>query len=133
MLIFVSAIISACNTNSGVNASTHDQQKEVEMAPRMTFESSTTDFGEIRQGENIVVFFTYKNTGGKDLLVYEVIPSCGCTTAKLDKSPLSPGEKREVEVSFNSEGWSGHQQKSITFKTNGEPDYATIVLKGFVN
>lgn len=99
----------------------------------MKFEQISSDFGEATQGEKVVLFYTFENAGGSDLVIYEAISSCGCTTPKFDESPVKPCEKRTVEVTFDSEGWSGKQQKSITFKTNGVPDYTTILLSGTVN
>ena len=98
----------------------------------MKFEQTSSDFGEVAQGEKVVLFYTFENAGGSDLVIYEAIPSCGCTSPKFDESPVKPGEKRTVEVTFDSDGWSGKQQKSITFKTNGVPDYTTILLSGTV-
>jgi hypothetical protein len=99
----------------------------------MKFDSLSADFGEVKEGEKVVLFYTFENVGGDNLVIYEALPSCGCTTPKYDDSPVKPGEKRTVEVVFDSEGWSGLQQKSITFKTNGLPDYTTITLTGTVN
>ncbi|WP_320053629.1 DUF1573 domain-containing protein [uncultured Acetobacteroides sp.] len=98
----------------------------------MKFVDETADFGTVKQGEKVVLFYTFENAGGSDLVIYEALPSCGCTTPKYDTAPIKPGEKRTVEVTFDSEGWSGTQQKSITFKTNGVPDYATVTLTGIV-
>ena len=109
------------------------QMSGVKKQPVMRFAEESVDFGVVKQGEKVVLFYTFENAGGSDLVIYEAIPSCGCTSPKFDESPVKPGEKRTVEVTFDSDGWSGKQQKSITFKTNGVPDYTTILLSGTVN
>ena len=108
------------------------QSHKVVMLPVMKFVEDTADFGVVIQGEKVVLFYTFENVGGSDLVIYEAIPSCGCATPKYEATPVKPGEKRTVEVTFDSNGWSGSQRKSITFKTNGMPDYATVTLTGIV-
>jgi len=121
----------ACH--SGSKKSSDGKAQSASELPVMKFDSLSADFGEVKEGEKVVLFYTFENVGGDNLVIYEALPSCGCTTPKYDDSPVKPGEKRTVEVVFDSEGWSGLQQKSITFKTNGLPDYTTITLTGTVN
>jgi Protein of unknown function (DUF1573). len=122
-------LLSGCGAN---NKSTSDQSNKKTAPAMMKFVNETADFGTVKEGEKVVLFYTFENTGGSDLVIYEALPSCGCATPKYDTTPIKPGEKRTVEITFDSEGWSGAQQKSITFKTNGVPDYATVTLTGIV-
>lgn len=130
-LACIAMLLLSCGNKSGGSGNSsinHSQQ-----AAMMKFEEANADFGEVVQGEKVVLFYTFENVGGQDLIIKEAIPACGCTTPKFDASPVKPGEKRSVEVTFDSEGWQGMQHKSITFKTNGVPDYTTILLTGIVN
>jgi len=122
-------LLSGCGSDS---KSVKGNASEKCSDPRMKFENETADFGTVQQGEKVVLFYTFENAGGRDLVIYEALPSCGCTSPKYEQTPVKPGEKRTVEITFDSSGWQGAQQKSVTFKTNGVPDYATVTLTGIV-
>ena len=63
---------------------------------------NTFDFGDIVQSKGIVsTVFKVKNTGNKPLIINRLSTSCGCTTAKMDESPLNGGETREMTVTFD--------------------------------
>jgi hypothetical protein len=61
------------------------------------------------------------------LVISEVKPGCGCTTAPLDKEKLAPGEVGTMSVSLNLPSHPGVVQKSITIKSN-DPDNPTKYL-----
>lgn len=123
--------LSGCGVNDKSKNRSIQSCKEVSPSA-MKFVEERVDFGVVKQGEKVVLFYTFENVGGSDLVIYEALPSCGCAKSKYEATPVKPGEKRTVEVTFDSNGWSGRQQKSITFKTNGIPDYATVTLTGIV-
>src|SRR6056300_1776529 len=54
-----------------------------------------------------------KNTGNEQLVITNVKPSCGCTTAPLDKDKLKPGEVATVNVTFNVGSKAGVNSKTI--------------------
>lgn len=131
-VLAVAILLLACGEKSQ-KSSIKKKDANKQPVAWMKFENTSSDFGEIKEGEKVVLFFTFENFGSGDLIIYEAIPSCGCASPKFDSAPVKPGEKRNVEVTFDSEGWSGQQQKSITFKTNGVPEYSTITIAGQVN
>jgi hypothetical protein len=59
-----------------------------------------------------------KNTGDKQLVIQNVKPTCGCTTAPLKKDKLNPGESTEVDVTLNIGNNSGPVRKSIKIYSN---------------
>jgi len=65
-------------------------------------------------------------------LISQVNTTCGCTTPKFSKTPIKPGEKKEIIVTFDSEGKKGMQQKSITVVTNCQPPQTVIWIKAMV-
>src|SRR5687768_14201082 len=79
-------------------------------SPVMTFSSETHDFGMITQGEKVSYAFTFKNTGGSDLVISSAQGSCGCTVPSYPKTAIKPGQSSEVNVVFDSEGKSGKVQ-----------------------
>ena|GEM_PF-577021 len=58
------------------------------------------------------------NTGGDTLRITDVHPSCGCTTAPLDKKALAFGDTAMVDVSIDMNSRTGPQHKTITITTN---------------
>lgn len=132
LIVTVVLFLSGCNAQNNSNKDA-DQSSNKGISPVIQFSEKNADFGEVKQGEKVVLFYTFENAGQRDLIIFEAIPSCGCITLKYDSTPINPGEKRTVEVTFDSDGWSGMQQKSITFKTNGVPDYASVTFSGTVN
>jgi hypothetical protein len=67
-----------------------------------------------------------KNTGNEQLLITNVKPSCGCTTAPLDKDKLNPGEVATIDVSFNVGSKAGINSKTIRISSNDPANSTTI-------
>ncbi|MFO7444993.1 MAG: DUF1573 domain-containing protein [Ignavibacteriaceae bacterium] len=95
--------------------------------PRAVIEPKQYDFGDIQQGEVVTHDFIIKNDGNDVLTIKNVRASCGCTAAQPSKNELKPGESTEVQVSFNSEGRSGKQAKTVYIETN-DPASPTVKL-----
>lgn len=69
-----------------------------------------------------------KNVGNEQLLITNVKPSCGCTTAPLDKDKLNPGETAIIDISFNVGTKAGVNSKTIRISTN-DPNNTTVVYR----
>jgi len=101
--------------------------------PRISFDSTTKDMGVIVQGAKVTKYYHFINTGGGPLVIADVRGSCGCTVGKSwPRDPIAPGDGGTIEVSFNSEGRSGHQSKTITVVANTVPPTTALVLTGDV-
>jgi hypothetical protein len=86
------------------------------------------DFGYVKQGETLKYTFALKNTG-KDKLKFEnMILSCDCVKANLDKKEIEPGESVGLTLVFNTNGLSGKQVKTVTLITDGFPPNKKITL-----
>lgn len=92
--------------------------KEIENAPAIKFAKTTHDFGKIVQGSLAEYNFEFTNTGKSDLIIRRVKAACGCTTAKMEKTVLKPGESGKVNIVFNSRGYHGKKRKSVTVICN---------------
>jgi hypothetical protein len=100
--------------------------------PIMTFEHSSHDFGTISQGEKVKHSFYFTNTGKSPLLIHSAQGTCGCTIPEWPKEPIQPGEEGKIEVSFNSEYKTGHQEKMVTILANTKPTKTVIKITGDV-
>lgn len=67
------------------------------------------------------------NTGNGVLSITEVKPSCGCTTAPLDKKVLQPGDTASMEVSVDVANSSGSVHKTMTIFSNDSTNPAIAV------
>lgn len=102
--------------------------KELANAPKISFKETVFNFGETKQGENVVHEFVFTNTGKTDLKIRKVKGSWGCTAVSTTDSAVKKGKTSTIKATFKTKGKKGKQTKSITVTTN-DPANPTIVLK----
>lgn len=90
------------------------------------------DFGKIGEGTVATHTFKFKNTGDKPLKLTRVKASCGCTTPKWSKDEVAPGAEGFIDVSFNTRGKRGMQNKTVTVSGNFEGINKVLRFKGEV-
>ncbi len=95
----------------------------------MKFSELEYDFGTIDQGSKVEHIYEFTNEGSADLVISAVKPSCGCTVPDYTKTPVKPGEKGEIKVTFDTAGKSGNQQKTVTVNANTEKGTETLSFK----
>jgi len=99
---------------------------------KIVFEESKYDFGTVKEGAVVDHTFKFKNEGTEPVILGQVSTSCGCTTPSYTTDPVLPGKEGEINVSFNSAGHPGVQQKLITISSNAETPVMTVELRGTV-
>jgi len=98
--------------------------------PRISFEKTTYEFGEIPQGVPATCRFEFTNTGKADLVITGAKPGCGCTKPTYTETPIKPGEKGYVDATYNAVA-GGSFYKNVTIESNaGTP--VLLYLKGDV-
>lgn len=140
--VFVISFMSSCGSGNGSDNITTDlidnpnsavnKKDSTDMLPYFEFEEEVKSFGKITQGEVVSTSFRFKNVGQSDLIISSAQGSCGCTVPKWPKEPIAPGKEGVIEVTFNSEGKSGTQNKTVTLVSNTIPNTKVIALKGEV-
>jgi hypothetical protein len=100
--------------------------------PFFEFEEEVKNFGQITQGEVVSTSFRFKNVGQSDLIISSAQGSCGCTVPEWPKEPIKPGEEGVIDVTFDSNGKQGMQNKTITLVANTTPNTRVVALKGEV-
>lgn len=99
----------------------------------IVFESKTHDFGTINEEDGRVSFdFKFENQGNAPLIISKVQASCGCTTPSWTKSPVEPGQKGTITVTYNPAGRPGNFTKSITVQSNADVERERLIIKGVV-
>ena len=109
-------------------AQAQEKQEENVTGPKIEFEESTHNFGDITQGDKVQHVFAFANTGTEPLVLSRVMTTCGCTAPSWPKEPIAPGEKGEITISFNSAGKMGMQNKVITVVSNASNSTARISI-----
>jgi len=91
--------------------------------PAIQFESTTVDFGNIKEADGKASRkFEFTNTGNQDLLITSVKPGCGCTATDYTKTPVAPGEKGFITAAYDPHNRPGSFNKNIKVTTN-EPRF----------
>ena len=76
------------------------------------------DFGQVKESEVLKHAFVLKNESKETLTIKDVNTSCGCTASKVEKKIILPGENTEIEVQFNTKGYSGLTQQYVYVHTD---------------
>ena len=103
-------------------------QKEAEIK----FDNVSHDFGKFSEKNPVqTCTFTYTNVGEKPLIVNQALASCGCTVPEYTKTPVQPGEKGQIKVTYNGTGkMTGKFSKTITVRTNGSKELTHLKISG---
>lgn len=92
-----------------------------EKAAEIRFDAISHDFGVISGNEPAKCTFTFTNTGTAPLIIHQAIATCGCTVPNYSKDPVKPGEKGQIEVTYNGRaGGMGHFMKGINVRSNAK-------------
>lgn len=100
-------------------------------APVVKWTTDDYNFGKIKQNKPVDVEFELTNIGNAPLILTKVEPSCGCTTSDYTKSPIGPGQKGKVKVTFDAKTL-GNFSKSVNVTTNAKEALTIIKFYGTV-
>jgi hypothetical protein len=94
-------------------------------APRLNLPGFSHDFGRIYSSWDVIHVFAIENRGGADLLINNLVTSCGCTTAELSSDVIPPGHRADLKVTFDADfhPTQGQVSRLVWFATNdpGQP------------
>jgi hypothetical protein len=96
--------------------------------PEFKFEKEAHDFGEIISGEKVTYTFKFTNVGNAPLVINTANATCGCTVPEFTKDPVQPGGTGSVAVTFDSEGKTGMNSKTVTLIANTEPNAKVLTI-----
>ncbi len=113
-------------------ATASSKTKNNQKMPEITFEKTTHDFGEIVQGEIVSYAFKFTNTGKRELIISNIVPSCGCTVPKFPQRPIKPNESDFIVIIFDSKGRKDNFFKNVSIFANTSPDMKKLYIKGFI-
>ena len=94
-------------------------QRQQKGPAKIEFETLSHDFGMVNADSMVCCDFHFKNSGGQELVIDDVLPDCHCTKISLPTSYLQPGEESVIHVAFDgSHFMTGQQDKTILVRTN---------------
>ena len=100
---------------------------------KIKFEKISHDFGDIKEEAGpATISFSFKNEGKTPIKLTSVRASCGCTTPEWTQEPVAPGEEGVVTAAYNPQNRPGKFNKSVTVKTDGEPELIVLRISGNV-
>lgn len=100
--------------------------------PLLQFEELKYNFGFIRQGEVVTHEFSFTNSGDQPAVITDAEVACKCTTVEFPKTPIAPGAKGTIKVTFDSKSAIDRQERTVLLKSNGPEvtlTFKCVVLK----
>lgn len=126
LVLFVFALVATPVLGQVVAAPS--DMEGILLGSRITFEEESHDFGDISQGDKLEYVYVFENTGTEPLILSNVLTTCGCTATDWPRDPIAPGKSGEINVTFNSSGKMGKQNKVITVISNAVNSQERIKL-----
>lgn len=79
----------------------------------------------------ITIDYVFKNTGKSDLIIKNIITSCGCASAEYPKTPIKKRKKGIIKLIYNA-GTKGSFYKTLLVESNATNSPTPIAIQGFV-
>ena len=101
--------------------------------PVMKFEEKSHNFGIFDEAiETVSYNFEFTNTGNEPLVIKNVRTTCGCTASEYTQTPVAPGAKGSIKVTYNAIGRPGRFSKGIYVCANSQPERSILRITGEV-
>ncbi|MCR4920715.1 MAG: DUF1573 domain-containing protein [Bacteroidaceae bacterium] len=96
------------------------------------FDTLRHDFGKFSKDDPVVeCAFTFTNVGTAPLIIHTAMASCGCTVPTFTKTPVKPGEKGVISVTYDGTGkFPGHFQKTVSVRSNAVSQLVRLTIEG---
>ena len=105
--------------------------------PQIEITPQSFDSGDIVYGQVMEYVFKVKNTGSEILEIKRLDTSCGCTSAKIAKVEINPGEEAELRVTYDSAAMSGPhgkgEQERIIYVKSSDPVNPQVEVMIYAN
>lgn len=137
-LFFVLLLLVGCARKGDNHLSTDlvnnpkSAQTPSDKLAKIQFDKTEYDFGKILQGEVVSYTFHFTNVGNVPLIITSVDKSCGCTATEYPQTPIDPGQRGDIKITYDSKGHHGFQSKGLVVNANTIPSQNTIRIKAEV-
>ena len=140
MILLSATVASAYGRVSGVagvasakvRRESHDGDGQEKSGPRMTFERTSHDFGDVaRHGGDLIKEFRFVNDGDAPLVIKKITKSCSCLTVTYSRKPVLPGESAVIKIKYEPHKIeAGIFHRVIQIYTNVSDDVRLITIQG---
>lgn len=89
-------------------------------------------FPDTLEGEQLTHTFKFKNTGTVPLVITDFKVACSCTKAIYSKEPILSNQESEIEITFDTNGKYGYQDRIISIFSNANKNPIKLRIKVFV-
>jgi hypothetical protein len=100
-------------------------------AAEFKWESTTIDFGTLKQDADGNREFKFKNTGKTPLIISSCHGSCGCTVPTCPTEPIAPGKEGSIKVHYDTHR-IGPFTKTVTVASNAKNPNETLKIQGTI-
>lgn len=100
-------------------------------AQEFKFETETINYGKIAQGSDGKRVFEFTNVGDAPLIIKDIKSTCGCTVPSKPEKPIMPGEKGQIEVSYDTMRLGGFS-KAVKVDSNAKRERLMLKIKGYI-
>jgi hypothetical protein len=92
------------------------------------------DLGNLKEGVAAKRTVILKNSGPDQIKIANVTTSCSCTTTKLGRTELKPGQSTELTITYNTWKFPGKFEKYVTLFSGAQgKERKVITLVGYVD
>ncbi|MBQ2365498.1 MAG: DUF1573 domain-containing protein [Alistipes sp.] len=100
---------------------------------RLVFTSQSINFGVINEEDGLATRrFNATNIGDTEIVVTEIITTCGCTTVCYDRHPIPAGDSFSFDVIYDPRNRPGRFERNIFVATNDSAEPITLKIFGRV-
>ena len=100
----------------------------------ISWDKTVHDFGDVSVKDGpLSCTFTVTNTGTEDLVIFEVVSSCGCTDVKWSRGKIAPGESGTISATYKNEDGPMAFDKTLTVYLTGVKRPVILRLRGVVH
>lgn len=101
-------------------------------AQEFKFDKLIHDFGTVVKEDGKVSYkFFFTNVGEMPLMIFKVETNCGCTAPEWTKTPVPPGQRGYITVTYDPSDGVGEFSKNIIINSNADPAFK-LSIKGLV-
>lgn len=93
---------------------------------------STHKFPNTKEGTVLTHEYSFVNNGTEPLIFSGYSVQCTCTKVEVPKQPIAPGQKGVIKVTFDTEGRSFYQDRTIELNVNTKKKVEKIRFKVYV-
>lgn len=127
LLFLVAALSAGCQSET---TSEGQAQASTSAGPMFSVDKEVHDFGTLKAGADGSCVFTVTNTGSEPLIISKCEKTCGCTVPACDPSPIAPGGKSEIKVTYDTKRMGPFNKNVKVFCNSQDGGEKTLRVKG---